>query len=167
MSDEALDPELNALEAGLQALAPRAPAINRDRLLFLAGRASAKRRAAGWRALAVGSTLAAAGLGLVLCFRPPSRVEVEVVHWLPAPPEQPTLPNESPGSYGADARSASPHFDGRNEPYGQMQMRRLALDYGVDALPRVSGSESESNSPNTVDEPPSAGSRIWWQLAHP
>jgi hypothetical protein len=167
MSDEALDPELNALETGLQALAPRTPAINRDQLLFLAGRASARRRTAGWRAWAVGSTLAAAGLGLALCLRPaPERVEAEV-RWLPAPVEQPSSSSDSPGFYGSDEVLVPPHFGGRNEPYGQMQLRRLAFENGVDALPRVSSAESDTHYPVTVEEPPSVGSRIWWQLGYP
>ncbi len=166
MSNEALDPELNRLEAGLQALTPRAPAINRDRLLFLAGQASASRRAVGWRAWAIGSSLAAAGLGLALCFRP-SPERVEVVRWLPGPAEQFSSSSEQPGPIASSAVLVAPHFDGRNEPYGQLQLRKLAFDYGVDALPQSSAAESNTENQPSMDEPPTAGSRIWWQLAHP
>jgi hypothetical protein len=167
MSDETLDPQLKALEADLRALAPRAPAIDRDRLLYRAGRAAANRRAASWRAWALGSTLAAAGLGMALYFRPPQVVEVEVVHWLPAPVEQPASSFEQPGFVGSSAISAAPHFDGRNEPYGQRQLRKLAFDYGADALPQGSAPDPNAENPPATDETPSMGSRIWWQLAHP
>jgi hypothetical protein len=167
MSDETLDPQLKALEAGLQALAPRAPAIDRDRLLYRAGRAAASRRAAGWRAWALSSTLAAAGLGLALYFRPPRVVEMEVVRWLPAPVEQPASSYEQPGLSASNTVLAPPPFDGRNEPYGQRQLRKLAFDYGADALPRGSAADLDVDNPPATDEPPSIGSRVWWQLAHP
>jgi hypothetical protein len=167
MPDETLDPQLKALEASLQALAPRAPAIDRDRLLYRAGRASANRRAATWRAWALGSTLAAAGLGVALCFRPPRVVEVEVVRWLPAPVEQSAPSYEQPGLVGSSAVLAAPYFDGRNEPYGQRQLRKLAFDYGADALPQGSTADPNAENPPATDEAPSVGSRVWWQLAHP
>jgi hypothetical protein len=105
-------------------------------------------------------------LGLALCFRPlPERVEV--VRWLPAPVEQPSPSSEQPDRIASSEVFASRRFDGRNEPYGQMQLRKLAFDYGVDALPQGSASEPNGDTPPPMDEPPSAGSRIWWQLAHP
>ena len=167
MSDETLDPELSAMEAGLQALTPRTPGINRDRLLFLAGRASAKRRTAGLVAWAGGSTLVAAGLVVALLFRPPRVVEVQIVRWLPAPAETLNLTADSTHSAVSAAVLSAPHFDTRTQPYGQVQLRRLAFDYGFDALPQGSNVNPDSQYPVTVDEPPSAGSRVWWQLAHP
>ena len=44
---ESLDPRLNDVAAALAALAPRPPALDRDRLLFRAGRASAPRPGSG------------------------------------------------------------------------------------------------------------------------
>lgn len=167
MSDETHEPELIAMETGLRSLTPRAAAIDRDRLLFLAGRTSARRKVAAWRTWAVGSTLAAAALALALCSRPaPERVEVEVVRWLPASTEQRSLAVEFAGPTISSSTLASPYLD-HHEPYGQMQLRRLAFDHGVDALPQSSAANLESQYPVTADEPPSVGSRIWWQLAHP
>lgn len=167
MSDETHEPELTAMEAGLRSLTPRAPAIDRDRLLFLAGRTSARRRVAAWRIGAIGSTLAAVGLALALYSRPaPERVEVEVVRWLPAPGEQRSPAVELAGPTDSSPTLAWPYLD-HHEPYGQMQLRRLAFNHGVDALPQSSAADLESQYPATTNEPPSAGSRIWWQLAHP
>jgi hypothetical protein len=119
------------------------------------------------RAWALGSTLVAAGLGLALCFKPPRIVEVEVVRWLPAPVEQPSPSYEQPDLTGSSVALAAPHFDGRNEPYGQKQLRKLAFDYGADALPQGSAAGLNVENLPATDEPPSVGSRIWWQLDHP
>ena len=55
------DPELKTVESALGALKPSPSRIDRDRVMFLAGQAAARRRTAGqWAWVAV-----AAGLGLV------------------------------------------------------------------------------------------------------
>src|SRR5207248_11149477 len=48
MPESPLDPELTALSAALGRLAPAAAALDRDRLLYEAGRRSARPRPRGW-----------------------------------------------------------------------------------------------------------------------
>jgi hypothetical protein len=66
---ESLDPRLNDVAAALAALAPQPPALDRDRLLFKAGRASAP-RPWFWRITAATTTSVAVVLATVLIFRP-------------------------------------------------------------------------------------------------
>lgn len=104
MSESAHDPQLNALEAALTALQPSPPTLDRDRLLFQAGKMSVKPNW-GWPALALTSTLTALVLGVLLAI--PSEPRVQYVY-LPAPAaspvsppaemvqHQPSLPEEEP-----------------------------------------------------------------------
>ena len=75
------DPELNAVEAALEALAPARSRIDRDRLMFQAGQASAQRVQRGRRALiALNVTLALATAGeAALLARRPAPLVVETV----------------------------------------------------------------------------------------
>lgn len=76
MSQEELDPQLAAIEAALSSLEPAPLGTNRDRLMFLAGRAAANaaRRRAGrtwiWPVLAAGNLLVALTLGYQLARAP-------------------------------------------------------------------------------------------------
>jgi hypothetical protein len=168
MSDEAIDPQLSAFASKLQALAPRGPNFNRDRLLFLAGRASAQRRLLTWRVWAVGSTAAAAGLALSICLRTaPEPIQLAVVRWLPAPAsEAPSLPESVSSSYSS-ASALLPVIPKRSEPYSQAELRRRALELSIDALASASPMDSERQDPVIHEEPPTAGSRVWWRPTQP
>jgi hypothetical protein len=74
-------PGLSGLEGALQALVPRPAALDRDAVVFRAGRASVRRWP--WACATAGSTAAAAALGVLLLARPV--VPVERVVYLPAP----------------------------------------------------------------------------------
>jgi hypothetical protein len=101
MSENVNDPGLKALEAGLQALTPRAPGLNRDALMFRAGQASAQRRWV-WPLTTAASTLVAVGLGVFLALRPePAPRVVTVYVQMPesSPDEGP--PVAAPGKWAA------------------------------------------------------------------
>ncbi len=83
--------DLTAFEAALAALKPRGNAINRDRLMFLAGQASGSStqpRRWGWPAAFGAMTTVAASLLTALMVRPPQVVEriVDRVVEVPAAP---------------------------------------------------------------------------------
>ena len=113
MPRENLDPPealTDEIANALGALTPRAPA-NRDRILFQAGRASARPRSSGrsgklWPGLAAGFALVAGGEGLLLAHRaPPEVVERLVVVRELAPP---VVPPDPPVTVEPDPPVVSP-----------------------------------------------------------
>lgn len=78
-ANELPSPELRAFEARLASLAPRSPAIDRDRLMFEAGRASVRvtpqRIRWAWPTAFSAMSALAASLFLALVLRPPMVVE--------------------------------------------------------------------------------------------
>lgn len=92
-----LPPELQALEAELALLRPRAERLPQDQLLFLAGQASVlgrdprlgeRRRRWVWPAACAAMTALAASLLIVLLFRP-ERPAVERIVYVPVQAESP------------------------------------------------------------------------------
>ena len=81
---EPIDPELASFEKELRDLAPRPGCLDRDALLFAAGRASAK--AGRWRAAPAGLVALSLALGVALAVRPAPPV-VERVVYVPDEPE--------------------------------------------------------------------------------
>jgi hypothetical protein len=138
MSEETYDAALNALEGALAALHPHPGRLDRDRLLFRAGQASVRR---GWQwptATAVLTAVAASLAGLML-LRPPSVVErVVYVSQPPEPkgsaPEGLPRPSETtaPREYGPLAAAVRDRPPSR---LGNLRLRDLALERGVEALP--------------------------------
>jgi hypothetical protein len=118
--------ELKQVESLLARLAPEAGRLNRDRLLYEAGRAAAPRRI-GWPL----ATFALAGLtsvlSLQLATRPAPDVRtVEVVRWVN--PLEPRL-IETPWTDGSsEARAAAPANN-------YLSLRERVLRDGPDALP--------------------------------
>ena len=122
--------ELTDLAAALGQLRPTA-AIERDRLLYEAGRAAAP---AGWKwPLAAGVTsLLAVILGLVLVFRPAPAPEVRFVR-VPAPPgvTPPAPPQPSPRPPEPVQSALAPAWS--DVPYYRMQEQ--IAHWGLDAVP--------------------------------
>ena len=87
-------PELTELEEKLRRLAPGEGKLDRDALLYRAGRASA-RRGWLWPAVACVSSLTAAVLGVVLATRPAPAV-VERIVYVPAEAHAPAPPTDIP-----------------------------------------------------------------------
>ena len=134
------DPRLTEIESALAGLAPSPPRLDRDALMYAAGRASARRESAGRRAwmAAAAFGLVALGEGALLARRPPERVvERLVVVREPAKSEPVVTP-----------ASTSPN---RPDPpeIGSSPRDRLAwavLRYGLDGLPTPGASASGSEA---------------------
>jgi hypothetical protein len=105
------DPEPDALAAELQRLAPRPASLDRDRLLFEAGRASAP-RVWPWQLIAGAGVLTSLLLAVGPVFRPPTVVERVVyvprdeppVHLRIAPP----IPDRPDGPSSGSPEQPSP-----------------------------------------------------------
>lgn len=110
--------ELTELAARLRALAPSGGGLDRDELLYRAGRAAAPRRGP-WVVASAVSTAVAAALALWLAVRPPAVVERVI-----AVPAQ--APTEEPSSVPPEAIAGSPL------PHLELQDR--LIKHGLDGL---------------------------------
>lgn len=131
-------PDLSATEAALAALAPAPAALDRDRLMFQAGRAAGGAAGWGWPAATGALTALAAALALVMVLRPPVVTETVVVHVpvevtpAPAPPKpEPDTPADSSPvtSRPADLAALPPVAP------GYLRLQDQILRWGLDALP--------------------------------
>jgi hypothetical protein len=161
MSQNPIDPELNAIAASLGSLEPACIRIDRDLVMFRAGQASM--RPSRWRrrarnAIAASLALVALGEGVLLAHRPPPQVVKEVVvvrEPAPAPVVPPveqsvaempvSLPSESPLSLGQTAYERQ-----------VAQVMRYGLD-GLPASPTVA-------SPDWAPRPTTAGQMLQEEL---
>lgn len=122
-AEEPLKPELAAIQAALAALTPQAAGLDRDRVMYLAGRAAAcqpaRRRAAAW--LWPCATAASLMLAAVLGLRGPRPSEpAQVAAFAPSP-------------YQPDANT-------------YLRLRELVLARGVDALPEPTVSSGRGDA---------------------
>lgn len=112
---------LNAVEAALQALAPRPAAVDRDALMFRAGRAAARRPITRLMAAAALASLAF----VVGRWTAPAPTEVEHIVYVTVPPT-PEVPavveSEAPWTV------ASPSY----------QLQQTLIEHGLDGLPPLS-----------------------------
>ncbi len=136
MSGPYPDAPLTPLEEALRRLAPLPAALQRDRVMFEAGRASA-RSARPWQAAAATSALAAVALGAVLLFHRPAPVVVErtIVLGAPPPAVEPAPPEERPDPGTAPTPPpvlSAPLAFGESE---YLRRRRDVIRWGVDVLP--------------------------------
>lgn len=139
MSQERHEPELAALEASLRALAPAAARIDRDRLMYAAGRRSAA-HVWPWRGAAAALACTSAVFAALLFGRqPPTPIErIVVVHDnvprpAPVPPDR-REPTERLASQAEDAVVEAPRAAGR----GLTQTEQV-LRWGPDVLPEPAG----------------------------
>lgn len=158
---------LNATERALASFTPAAPAIDRDRLMFLAGRASvegvgagpglpAARRRAAWLWPAATAVLAATSLSLalMLAWRSPSPVIVYRDRTLP-PPAVPLPQPSEPAPVEQTLVFAPPTERNPREPSGAyLKTRDVALRMGLDAL---------GSPPHSATSTSSASYRDLWQ----
>jgi hypothetical protein len=129
------DPELRAVEAALAGLVPAAPAVNRDRLLFEAGRRSAARGRA-WPLATLGFAVLsgvfaiATFSALLAMYR--TKPEVRVVY-VPVPASSAEVVEKAPEPPAPERvlAAAGPTFSG-NE---YLRQRQQVLRWGADALP--------------------------------
>jgi hypothetical protein len=131
MSEERLNDELAAIEAALCSLTPAASGIERDRLMFLAGKAAAsrgslRRRLARtfWPLATAASLLAAISFGILWAAGSGSQLSHQ-----PASPLYANAPLVLDLSSGASPPS----------PWANRRLCRLVLEKGIDALPESTG----------------------------
>lgn len=130
MPEYPIDPDLAALTAALGGLAPARPALDRDRLLYEAGRRSARRRPWTWPAAAGLFAVLSAGLGVRLATLPVPQPQVVYVSRPAAPEQPPVASTETPPDSRADMLAAGPRSAG-----GYLGLRDLVVRFGADGLP--------------------------------
>lgn len=138
------------LERALAALAPRRADVDRDRLMYQAGRAAAAARYRPWLWLSGSLTAAAGGvsllLALVLAFapRPVRIVTIPVPAPQAAPPAGAVEPLDPPG---ADVEAEVPPL---LMPYSYGRLHQVIVRHGPDALPEpapMEGAPPEAPAP--------------------
>jgi hypothetical protein len=165
MSEPTHDPGLTALERALAGLVPSSGALNRDALMFAAGRASV-RRGWAWPCAAAGATAAALVLGALLLLRPAPEPVVRFVP-VPAPPqpsETPTPP-DAPSAVGealAPAPKASPLPPETDYLTARHQVERWG-DAGLPHAPIPAADERPAPAADPLDLPPDARADPWLQ----
>jgi hypothetical protein len=132
MPDDPIDTDLAALSHALGGLTPAAPALNRDRLLYEAGRRAGSPRR-GWRLTTVGFAVLAAGLGTRLATLPAPEVQVVYVPGASRERERPedsrtTIP---PVAHAPESPAAVVHS--LSAPY--LRLRDQVVRFGADSLP--------------------------------
>jgi hypothetical protein len=137
MSQKKMNEGLPAFEAALASLSPAASAIDRDRLMYLAGQAvgvkSPQRRFVAkwlWPCATAASVLLAVTLTGVMLGRGPQIVEKIVYVPAEAPAIQPGTPTSPKKIDKAPRRTKRIRGD-------YLQLRRMVVAQGVDALPKL------------------------------
>jgi hypothetical protein len=126
MPERPHEPPLTDLERSLLTLAPAPPALDRDRLLFEAGRRSARGRRL-WPCATAALALVSAALGAAVVLRPAPPPVVQVItRDRPAPPP-PTAAASSQPADESPAPGAPSYF----------QLQEQLLTRGLDGLPEL------------------------------
>jgi hypothetical protein len=141
MPEHPIDPELAAVSSQLGGLAPRPAALDRDRLLYEAGRRSV-RRSRLWPAIAGMFAILSVDLGVRLAYAPP-RTEIVYV----------TKVADENGASKDEERSASVVYESDSEAYvpgspGYVGLRNQVVRFGADSLPSMHGALSQPRSPD-------------------
>src|SRR5262249_2327978 len=124
MSDQTRPARLTGLEESLAALRPTPAGIDRDRLMFEAGRQARPRRGRLWPTAAGALRLPTVAPSGVLLFRPvPERLVPVVIH------DKPTPENFTP------VEGPDPAPD-RAAVAGYFRLRDEVAEHGLDGLPR-------------------------------
>jgi len=178
-NDHPSEAELSAFEAALGALRPAPSRLDRDRLMFEAGQAAARKRTQGtrlWPVLAASFACLATGEAFVLTrVREPKVIERVVAREVPAPRAEPVPepaaiaeapePNRDSSvvilkerPLDAPRRTTGPaRLDGPDFSYAAL--RRDVLRFGLDALPEPppiafsTASDSEERAPISTPTP--------------
>jgi hypothetical protein len=142
MSDQAHNPELMALEAGLASLAPAAPAIDRDYLFYHAGRTAAPQGRGIWPYTTGLMAILALGLGWAAMHRPQplpnlDKQEPRIVYVpIDKPQEAPAKPDRD-SSQAPSMALNQPNARTIEEKMRDLKVRDQVLLMGIDALPNV------------------------------
>jgi hypothetical protein len=169
MREDLSSAQVNALETALSALTPDAGRLSRDRLLFLAGRASAARRRWAWPAAAAAFAVLSAGLGLGWALRPAPQGVSAVTYVLVREAVPPPAP---PPAWAATPR-AEPDDGGERwrAQVASLKRRQEILKWGVDALGPSRAAPADDAGPSLEHElglPPGSLDRPnWWRRPAP
>jgi hypothetical protein len=142
MSEQARYPALSALESKLTSLTPLPSALDRDYLLFHAGRASVRGPGWFWPTATGFLLLVTAGLSFVVLYRPVQRLDPQIVErvvYVPSattpppavtPSERVNLPPTSDlvATYAGDE-------DREKGQAENMRIRQQLFRFGVESLP--------------------------------
>jgi hypothetical protein len=168
MSDNYPRPEINDVEALLRGLKPAAGGLDRDHVLFRAGRASA--RGPGrivWPALSGVLGLVAAALAVALAVRPEAAeriVYVKVIQPAPAaPPKEPDRPGAADELLPPPSAPAERMFVSSG---GRPLLERQLLRWGLDALPAPAPAPTGPvhRVTGVTVEPPAVAGPSWLHL---
>jgi hypothetical protein len=170
------NPELTAVEAALGSLAPAPGRLDRDRVMFQAGRAAPHRSLAraGWPALAACLAVVAAGEGALLSSRPAIRYVDRVVvvrepapSLAPAPAPAPTSapiagpePEPEPKLAGDVVEARLPFLTLTRVETDYERLRARVLEYGLDGLPEPPTLAAYSGGPSAVRPDESAAALL-------
>jgi hypothetical protein len=141
MSEPPLSDDLRALETGLKGLTPAAT-LNRDRLLFEAGRAS-RRPGLAWPLAAGAASLTAVVFAALLLIRPEQQATERIVY-IPVPtPVEPTAaaPAEMPPPSVESGASALERYQ---------RVQEQVLRWELDGLPSVAP-ERKATPPSSME----------------
>jgi hypothetical protein len=140
MSDEARDASLGALESQLTSLTPQPSSLDRDYLLYHAGRASV-RQGWFWQVATGFLVVVVAALSLALLYRPIQRSEplvVERVVYLPAerpaPPSPPAATSSAPVVRAGDPPPLVAKLDRRADT-DNLHLRDQIFRFGIESMP--------------------------------
>jgi hypothetical protein len=141
MGAERLSQELAAVEAALASLGPAPSTLQRDRLMYLAGQAAGRRRARlaswTWTGTAAAATIAACVLGILLLGRSGPGGNPPIAETPAARPAQTELPSPQWATTPPTLQKTVRPLDA---PVRYLELRRLVLTRGVEALPELTPS---------------------------
>jgi len=132
-----MTPAERELEAAMMMIRPARPAIDRDRLMFQAGRASERRSMMPWQ---VSTVLLALAMTASLVFRPAPRTSERVVY---APPDAVAPMTGEPLAVASRVDTAG----GVPDRNSYLMVRRGVLKIGPDALPAPSAGAASEEEP--------------------
>lgn len=137
-----LSDEHRQLENALRPLRPATTALNRDALLYEAGRRAGRRQGQRWAALpSLLCAAMAAAMVLQSVAREPAPVPLARETTLSQPAVVAQMPTGSDGNLGPHATVAAPAAP--PPEYALIRMTGLVLTEGLDALPETPRSSSE------------------------
>jgi hypothetical protein len=143
MSQERIDEDLTAVEAILRGLDPAASSLDLPQVMYLAGRASARRRgAAGWFWPCTSAALLVLAVTFATAWMSSSQPEVirQIVY----------VQRKAPSAVVAEPVEAAPAPDESKRAWEQYrEVRRIMLTGGLDALP-----ETDWAPPVEIRSPP-------------
>jgi hypothetical protein len=141
MSEPPRDADIMALENALAALTPLPAVVNRDRLMFQAGRASRQFWNWPWAAATAALALTAAGLGAALILRPapPAEERLVIIHVREPAPSAPLAPANAPKGVepGREEPSTAELEDQPPPSIPYYQLQNQLLRWGLDSLPAL------------------------------